>query len=514
MDLDNSGTITSSQDIIQPMLSELKRFFVRSGLYASGDILTKGVGLLLLPLYTAYLMPSDYGILAVANVVTAVAGIVLTLGLNGSALKFYYDLKGDERRGFYGSLWLFLVLVPGVILILMEFSANSLFNAFFTKVPYSPYMRLALWTAYFTVAFTILPKELFRAAGKAIGFTMLNVGQFTLAAGFTIWLVVVLRQGAAGALWASLISVVGIGIVSSMLLWNTVHFTFDLRLLKRALVYSLPLLPHFLSHWILNGSDRIILERYAPLSEVGVYTVGYQIGSAMMMFTVAGNNSLIPLFGRLDVTNHKDVEKLMRIVTYYILGLTIIGLCISLFSPEILYLMTPSDYHHAAIVVPWVVLGCLFMALYCPAVDVLNLVVGDTRKVVICTVGAALVNVGLNLWLIPKYGAIAAAVTTAIAYMLLGTGIFAFAHKALPVPYEYKRIGIILGGGLVTFLIGWNLSSTSSILSFLLKVLSLAIFPGLLWLSRFFNQQESIGISQLLHLFLKESAASLLLRKR
>jgi len=472
------------------MLSELKGIFVRSGLYAAGDILTKGLGLLLLPLYTAYLMPADYGILAVANVVSAVAGIVLTLGLSGSALKFYYELKGDERKCFYGSLWLFLILVPGVILILIEFSANSLFNAFFTKVPYSPYMRLALWTAYFTVAFTILPKELFRAAGRAIGFTMLNVGQFTLASGLTIWLVVGLRQGAAGALWASLISVVGIGIVSTILLWNSVHFNFDLRLLKRAFLYSFPLLPHFLSHWVLSGSDRVILERYVPLSDVGVYTVGYQIGSAMMLFAIAGNNSLIPLFGALNVSNYRDVEKLMQIVTYYILGLTIIALGLSLFSGEIIYTLTPTDYHHAVVVVPWVVLGYLFMALYFPAVNVLTLVVGDTRRVAICTVGAALVNVGLNLWLIPKYGAIAAAVTTAIAYMLLGTGIFAFAHKVLPVPYEYKRIGIILGGGFVTFLVGSNLPSVSFVSSILLKALSIVLFIALLWRNRFFNQQE------------------------
>ncbi len=472
------------------MLIELKKVFRLSSVYAAGDIFTMGIGLVLLPLYTAFLRPADYGILAVATVVTTISGIVLTFGLSGSALKFYYSLGGDEQKRFYGSLWLFLIFVPGTILLMVEVGGGRFFGALLIQVPYTPYVRIALWTAYVTTGFTILPKEMFRASERAFAYAGFNVGQFALATGFTIYLIVGLGQGVEGAMWARLVAVIGVGIIGTVVLLKSVVLQFDLRLLKRALLYSLPLLPHLLSHWVLAASDRIILERFVPLAEVGVYSVGYQIGAVMMLFAIAGNNGLIPLFGRLDAKSRGDVEKLVRIVTYYVLALTIIGLGITLFSSEIVDLLSPTAYYGAHVVVPWVVLGYLFMALYFPAMDTLNLVVGDTRKVSACTVGAAMVNVGLNLWLIPKYGAIAAAITTAIAYMLMAIGFFAFVRKTILVPYEFRRIGAILGGAFVTFLIGWNLEVAGVVPGILLKALSLTIFPVLLWVSGFFNRQE------------------------
>jgi len=278
---------------------------------------------------------------------------------------------------------------------------------------------------------------------------------------------------------------------------KTIQFRIDLRLLKTALLFSLPLLPHFLSRWIITASDRLVLERYVPLTDVGIYNVGYQIGSVLMLFAVAGNNSLIPRFGRLDTKSDSEIRKLARLLTYYILGLTSIGLGIALFSPEIIYILTPENYHRAVIIIPLMILSYLFMGLYCPAMNVLNLIMGDTRKVAVFTVSAAALNLGLNLLLIPKFGMIAAAASTAAAYMLLGLCLFISAQKAFPLPYEYRRFGIILATGFLTFFVGWNLPVTNLVPSYMLKLFSLLLFPLLLWLSGFFTQQEKKSLQEL-----------------
>ncbi len=474
------------------MLADIKRVLRLSSVYGGGDFLAKGMGLLLLPLYTAYLRPKDYGILAIVSAAVSIVSILLTFGLRGAAVKFYYDLDGKERKDFYGTLWLFLILVPGIILVTVELFGGRPLNAFLGQVPYAPYGRLALWIAYISIALIALPRELFLASERAIAYTGLNIGQFVLATGFTIWLVVGLRQGAEGALWARLIGAVGVGSVSAVYFRRASRFNLDVRLLKRALLYSLPLVPHFLSQWVLSASDRIILGRHVPLADIGVYQVGYQIGSVMLLLAIAGNNAIMPMYGRLDVTNHRNVEKLMRMVTYYVLGLTAAGTGIVMFSREAIYLLTPADYHGANIVAPLVVLGCFFMGLYFIPVSVLILIAGNTRPVPVCTLIAALTNLGLNLWLIPKYGIVAAAATTAFSYFVMFLGISFSAQANKPMPYEYRRIGITLGAGFAVSILAVVVipAPHTLYLSLLLKTGLLASFFLLLYITKFFNAQE------------------------
>ena len=503
--MEKAPPVPDPQRSTPSLFSKLKRILRLSSIYAAGDILTMGIGLILLPLYTAFLLPEEYGILAVATVVGTVAAIVLTLGLNGSALKFYYDLKGDERKRFYGSLWIFLIAIPAAVLMIIEVSGARFFSLVISQVPYSPFIRLALWGSFFTVAFMTIAKELLRASERAWAYTGLSVAYALLVTIFTAGLVMGLKQGAEGALWARLIAVMVTAVFSTIILRRSIQFSFDPFLLKKALLFSLPLLPHFLSRWVLHASDRIILERFVPLADVGIYAVGYQIGTIMMLFALAGNNSIIPMFGRLDVKKEKDVSHLMQIITYYILGLTFIGVAIALLSPEILHLISPAEYHSAARVVPWIVLGYLFMALYFPPMNSVTMILGKTRTVGFCTTGVALLNIGLNLWLIPIYGMLAAAVTTAIAYMVLFTAIFIFSRSMIPLPFEFRRISIILIMGLATFWIGWNLSPPGLWGGILTKGVSLLAFPVLLLFSGFFNQQERHVASEICFRFRKSA---------
>ncbi len=482
------------------MLSLIKKTFYLSSTYAFGDILMKGIGLLLLPLYTAYLTPNDYGILSIATVVSAITAIILTLGLNGSALRYYYKLEGTERKNFYGTLWIFLILFPGIIFFLIELSGGKLFNQLFSQVSYNPYLRLALWTSYITVAFTTLPRELFKASERAKTYVALNIGQFLFAVGMTIWFVVILKKGAEGALWARLIGTAAIGLISALLLWKHINLNFDFNLLKQALLYGLPFMPHFLAHWVLGTSDRVILERYVSLSEVGIYSVGYTIGSVMLMFAVAGNNAMIPLFGKLKKSdNNINITKLMKMVTYYILVMTIIGLGIALFSKEMIYLLTPKSYHQAIFVVPWVVLGCFFMGLYFTPMSILQFISGNTKPIPFCTGIAAGINIALNLWLIPKYGMIVAAITTAFSYFVMFLGIFVSANYNTPLPYEYRRISLIMSIGVLTFFLAWNLASERILLSIIVKFSFILLFFILLFVTNFFTFQEKQYISKKLN---------------
>ena len=475
----------------------IKRTSSLSGIYAIGDLSVRGLRFFLLPLYTAYLTSDDYGILSIARVVTSIAVAGMSLGLNGAAFKFYYDFDGDQRKRFYGTLWIFLLVIPGLLLILTELVGPIIFKQVFRHVPYSPYLRLALWTSYFTIAFANLSRELLKASERAIPFILINLVRSVLIIGITIWLVAYLKMGAVGALYANFIGVAVTAFVSISIIRKYVSFSFDLSLIKKALLFGIPLIPHFLAHWVLAASDKVILERYTSLQQVGVYSVGYLLGSIMMLFVAACNNAIFPLFGRAKPIDDSQTRTLAKMTTYYVLAISSIGLCIALFSREVIYLAVPVSYHKAVSIVPWVVLGYFFMGLYSIPMGIVVLVISNTKPVSLYTTLAAVINIVLNILLIPRFGMKAAAITTAISYLVLFIGVFSFAHRTLPLPYEYRRISNILFVAILIFAAGWSLSPSGIWAGIVTKLLLLACFPLLLWLTGFLNEEEYKGIRRI-----------------
>jgi len=268
--------------------------------------------------------------LAVATVVTGLLSIALTGGARGSALKFYYEYEGADRRRFYGSLSTVLVFGTGALFLLVDAFGEAIFGLLFEQVAFHPYIRMASWTAYLTGVFVITTKEMLKAGGQALAFTGINIAVFAFSTGLTIWWVVFEGQGAEGAVRGKL---VGTGIVgltcAGYLLWY-IRPAFDISMIRRSFLYSLPLVPHFLAHWVLSAADRILLERMVPLSEVGIYNVGYRIGAAMQFIVASGNNAIIPLFGDLDIDNSENINQASRVFTYYMVTILLIGICISL----------------------------------------------------------------------------------------------------------------------------------------------------------------------------------------
>lgn len=464
--------------------------FRLSAIYIAADLLMKGMGLILLPVYTRYLTTSDYGVMSVATVVGTIAGTVLSLGLGGAALKFYYDYEGRERRELYGTLWLFLIVVPGVAFLGIEIFAADLLDAAFRQVPYSPYLRIALWTAYVNIAFATVPKEMFRASEQATHYSGLNLVQFLVTAVVAIVLVVGYDQGAAGALRGRLWGTIAVAILASVAMRRAARVAMRKDILRRALLYSTPLVPHYLSHWVLTASDRVILERYVDMSEVGLYALGYQIGGVLSLIAIAANNAIIPAFGKLDTRDPEAVGRVMHIVTWFVVVCTFVAIGLAIFGGDVIALLTPPSYHAAAVVVPWVVLGYVFMALYFPSIDVINLLLADTKKIALCTTIAAATNIGLNLVFIPHYGIMAAAITTAASYLVLCVSLGYFARRGLRLPFEFKRMGLVLMAGAATVAVGLLPDAGLTVQNVGLRILSILVFPALLWATGFLNAGE------------------------
>jgi O-antigen/teichoic acid export membrane protein len=286
-----------------------------------------------------------------------------------------------------------------------------------------------------------------------------------------------------------LVAAVVLGGVCAAYLVRYVHFAFDRAAVKRALLYSIPLIPHFLSHWVLGSADRVILERLVPLDAVGVYNVGYQIGMGMSVLAVAANNAIVPVYGKLG-SDEVSRERVRRLTTYFVVAVIGIGLCISLFGEDLIRVVTPVSYHEAGTVVPWVVCGYVFMALYFPATNLLTITHGHSQLVSIATVVGAFANIGLNFLVIPHLGIHGAAVTTTFTYAIMMVIVTVLAERTERLPVDYGRIGKAVACGFATFAIAWWAAPDGVWIGGAVKLALLLSFPTSLVLTGFLDPEE------------------------
>lgn len=478
------------------MLATVRRLTRLSAVYALGDIVVKGVGFLLLPLYTRFLTPADYGIIALTTMIGAVLNVLLSFGMTGAILRFYPLTPAAERPRFFGALWALLVIIPGIGTLLLDQFGAPLFALLFRQTPFDPYIRLTLWSTWLLTAFGLLPPTLFRAreqAGRYIGFSLFTFSATTLA---TIGLVVLLGRGARGAVEAQFLAAALTAGLALVVLLRETRPNLRWAQLQPALAYGLPLLPHFLAHWALGVSDRAILERYVGLDQLGIYLLGYQFGMIYQMFNTSANNALMPMFSRA-ATDQRERDLLPRVTTYYALVIAATGLAIALLAGEAITLALPAAYHPARTIVPLVVLGYLAMGLYALPMNALALTLGKTRAVGVITASAAALNIGLNLLLVPHWGILAAAVNTALGYAALAGLVFWRSQRARPFPYEYGRLGKIALAVAAIYALGCLLLRFGPLVNLSGVLLLLALLPLALAALGFWNAAEKEQIARL-----------------
>jgi O-antigen/teichoic acid export membrane protein len=430
------------------------RYWVRSlsahsAVYLVVAALGRSVSLLLVPLYTAVLAPAQYGVLAIALTINALLTLVLGMALHSAIARLYFEAETDEERGqLYGTLLAFLVVVPGIVCLLIELAGRAGALDFSAEIPYDPYLSLTVWASYFGV-FLVLPQTIYITRQEPAKVLWLTLSNAVVMVAATVVLVVGLDQGVAGALRALLASAAFTGIVSIVLTARMSSGRVSPAVLRTAMIFAVPLLPHLLGHWLLNLSDRIILNRYVSQAGVGIYTFAYQFGLAMAVFTLALSNALSPIMMR-QLKDPATRDHAPPTGTYALLAVTAVGLAIVLFAEEGVRLLAPDSYGDAAALVPWIVLAYVFQGVYYVWQQ------GTwysmrTALVPVLTLACATLNVAMNLVLVPRYGIEAAAITTAVSFLALAVAQGLLAQKLHHIDWEYGRWLKLLVAALVPY---------------------------------------------------------------
>lgn len=223
---------------------------------------------------------------------------------------------------------------------------------------------------------------------------------------------------------------------------------FKWSFVRDSLSFGMPLIPHLVMASGLVVADRFILEHYRDLSEVGIYSLAYTFGMVMFLVTQSLSQAWLPMFFELAGGGEEKRQVLGRISSGLIIFLVSLACLGMLFSPIFVHVFLDHRYISAARIVPLVVMGYLFHALF-SLFDLSILQAKRTASVFIISLLAFTVNLALNFAMIPRWGMYGAAWATTIAYGVEAVGALALAQRFFSLSYQVPEIlsGVIVAAG-------------------------------------------------------------------
>lgn len=481
------------------MIEDLKNILKHTSIYSLGSILQKMIGFAMIPVYTRFLSPADYGVLELLTLVTIVLSMVLSFRLESAMVRYYSEYEDvRERHKLVSTVLIFMVGVAMLTAWMLAMNSGLVSRLVIGDEKYGPCFIFIFITLAFELCATVGNTYL-KIIEKSLHFIAISLLQLLLGLCFNIYFVVALKLGVQGILYSM---VIANGTASLILLAYTLRragFHFELQKLRRMMAFGLPFIPAGFFIFVLNMGDRYILNRLGNLSEVGIYALGYKFGMLLSAFLAQPFQSI---WGpkRIEIFNNRDNrnEIFARVFTYLLLGLFFAGLAISLLIKDVLMIMATPEFVPAYRVVPFVILGYIFYNLYY-FVDFGFYINNKTYWYPVINAVAASVNVGLNVLFIPKFGAMGAAVVTAISFLICPFMAFVVSQRLYYIPYDLARILKLLLVVLVCYFSGFLIATGHRFFDIMIKLMIVFSFPLLLHAIGFFDSQEVVFIKRRLN---------------
>ncbi|MCG7489656.1 oligosaccharide flippase family protein [Vibrio sp. Of14-4] len=395
------------------------KVFKNSYYYMLAAFLPTLVGFLMLPVYTQYLTPEDYGIIALVMSLQGFLPLLMTLQIPSSLTRFYFEYHNDIRslKVFISTILFFLFFISTVVtLLLILYLSDIVYFVFPSLIDHEKLFFIGVLSSYFGI-FTSLFSSLIRVQQKAKLIMKISLGLFLFSLLVNIMEVIVLKRGAYGVIEGTFISSIVTFLTYYIVTRKFIILSFNYKLLIEPLKFSIPLIPYSISGLIFLYSDRIIMEKYVSISIVGLYMFSDKISSIFKMMANEFNSAFLPYFNSVSKKSKDQAiieTRNIALVFLYIISMFITIL--SLFSYEMVFLLFNDDYLEAWQYIPFLSFAYIFRALYNFSSCAL-FYDKKTGRIAFVNIFSGIVNISLNLWLIPIYGINAAVLSTLISFI-------------------------------------------------------------------------------------------------
>jgi O-antigen/teichoic acid export membrane protein len=408
-------------------------------IYGIASVLTKGLAIILLPLYTRVMSPADYGVYDLLITLGALANLVVALEVSQGMARHWADAETlPEKVGFASTSLAFTLLMYALFL------AGGLIWAL-------PLTQLLLGSDELLVAFRLgvafitangiyyLLLNQFRWELRSKAYAVVSVLYAALTLGFAALLCLGLGLGLEGVMLAQLGAALCALLCSAWLLRGSFRPLFELDKLLTMLRFSAPLVPAGLAIFISLYINRFALNHYASLVEVGLFGLGSRIAGLAVLLILGVQAALTPPIYQ----HYRAPETPARIARLFgwFMAVALSGcLFLALFARELLMLFATPDYIGAAGLVVFLGPALLLsqMYIFAPGIAIRK----KTYLQLWVTLLAALISIISNWLLVPRWGVYGAALATLASSATFFLAWVVVSQRLYPIPYARSAVGL------------------------------------------------------------------------
>jgi O-antigen/teichoic acid export membrane protein len=481
------------------MSGYLRRLATTGAAYTAASILSKVIAVALLPLYTRYLTPEDYGAAEILFAAVVLVSIVIRFGLIEAILRFYYKDDEDPTEvvaGTFAGLFWLSTLAALLVLPFADPLSQALLPGDSAPESAPELVRIAIGGLWVLTMWEFM-LTLFRLEERARAFFLTTILNVVAAIALTVVLVVGLDEGARGLLLGSYATGAAFVLVLVALQWRRLSLRPDVPLLRRLFRFGLPTMPAEVSLYLLNFVDRLIIVRTLGLAEAGLYSLAVKFAQGVNVLVRGFQLAWPPLAYSI-----RDDEEARRtyatVVTLFVAGTAFVVTGMWLFSRWIVRALAAPEFFDSYEAIGLISTAVTLYALYLVLVVILGRT-GRTEFNFPAAIGALVANVALNLALVPSLGIVGAGLALVASYLVVLGMMYVFTQRLFPVPYEWGRLLRVVLTVAVLVGVAELLVPTSGALGLLLRIALFAAYPIALFATGFFSDEERGWLARLRH---------------
>lgn len=407
--------------------------FGSSLLYTATNVLNAGINLLLIPVLTRHISPSEYGILAIFSLLITFITPFVGMNIHGAITRKYFQNDDTDFNKYVGSCFSILIISTVLVFIIITIFKNILIDI--TDLDYRTIVFVILICFGQFINLTLL--SLWQVTKKVLNYAIFQVIFASVNIGLSIFFVVQWKYGWEGRVYGQLTATVFMAIVALYILLknNLIQLSVNKKYIAHALRFSLPLIPHSIGAVVISMSDRFIIKDLLGLKETGLYMLAYQFASVLSILTSAFNNAYIPwLFERLNRNDDYMNFKIVRLTYILMAGLIFLFIILVALTKLFIPYFITDDYLLSFKYMPLLLLSFVFNGMYLLVTNYL-FYAEKTKVLGFLTFFITIVNIPITFFAIRLFPYNGAAISISICNLLMFLITWYYAAKYHKMPW-------------------------------------------------------------------------------
>ena len=410
------------------------KLFKSASTYGFFSLINSAIPFLLMPVMTRYLSAEDYGIIAVSGMMVSIITPLISLNVHFGYSRAYFSPERFDRDVYLGTALVFLFFSGFLTQVIFYFFADHL-SAIFV-FPTSWICIVPFITITSLIGQTLLTSWQVSEQPRLYGFFQ-NGRSLSEMVGAIIF-VVLLGMSWQGRILSRAIVFLLFAVIAVFILIKKklALFKFDWACLRHAIIFGVPLIPHSLAGILDTTIGRVFISHMVSISETGLYTVGFQVGSIIGLFAAAFNQAYAPwLFRKLQNVTDGEKIKIVRFTYVYFFVIIVSTLVFVAISPFFMRVFVGKEFHGSLAFLVWIALGYCFDGMYYMVVNYI-FYVEKTYLLGIVTFFGAAVNVFLSYFFILHFGTVGAAQATSLTHLFTFLCVWYLSSSVYPMPWK------------------------------------------------------------------------------